>query len=192
MRKSKKVRDRLTIKAKKENYRARSVYKLFELNKKYNIIKKNDKVLDLGCYPGSWLQALLKLDAFAVGVDKKRIKNIENVKFILGDIYDESTINDIIKFGKYDVVISDLAPSTTGIKDIDQENSFLLVKEAFYIAKNVLKENGNFLCKVFQSEKINELINEMKKSFRFVKASKPEASKKRSKEIYIVALGFKG
>ena len=187
----KKIRDKLTVKAKKNNYRARSVYKLFELNKKYNIIKKNDKVLDLGCYPGSWLQAVKTFGASAIGVDKKEIAPIEDVKFILGNIYDEKTIKEIIRFGDYDVVISDLAPSTTGIIDVDQEKSFILTKRALEIAREVLKENGNFLCKVFQSERINELVNEMKKQFRFVKVNKPSASKKRSKEVYIVALGFK-
>lgn len=183
--------DKLTKKARKEGFRARSVYKLLQLSKKYRIIEKRNKILDLGSYPGSWLQVIIELGAHAVGVDMSKVDNIKGVKFILGDAFNPGTIEKIKKHGPYDSVISDLAPSTTGIKDMDQENSYLLAEQALSIAKEVLRKDGKFLCKVFQGEGTPTLIENVKKSFKFVKVSKPEASKKRSKEIYLVAIGFR-
>lgn len=191
MRKSRHRKDKFARKAKNEGFRARSVYKLLQLSKKYRIIEKRNKILDLGSYPGSWLQAIIELGAHAIGVDMRKVENIKDVKFIQGDAFNPGTVEKIKKHGPYDSVISDLAPSTTGIKDIDQENSYLLAEQALSIAKEVLRKDGKFLCKVFQGEGTPILIENIKKSFRFVKASKPEASKKRSKEMYIVAIGFK-
>ena len=184
--------DKFTLRSKQEGYLARSVYKLIFLNKKYRIIKKNDKVLDLGCYPGSWLQVTKQLKAHAYGVDKKQISNIPDVKFILGDVKDDKTIEKIKSLGKFDVVLSDLSPNTSGNKLVDQELSLELSQIAFDIVKDVLKQKGNFVCKIFQSKEFENFLNKVKKNFYFVKATKPEASKKGSKEMYVVALGYKG
>jgi 23S rRNA (uridine2552-2'-O)-methyltransferase len=183
--------DKFSLKSRQEGYLARSVYKLIFLNKKYRIIKKNDNVLDLGCFPGSWLQVINKVKVNAVGVDIKQISNIPNVKFILGNVREKETINKIRSYGKFDVVLSDLAPNTSGNKSLDQERSLELSEIAFNIAKDVLKHKGNFVCKIFQSKEFNEFLNKVKKNFYFVKSVKPEASKKESKEMYIVALGYK-
>ncbi len=183
--------DKFSLRSRQEGYLARSVYKLIFLNKKYRIIKKNDKVLDLGCFPGSWLQVINQLKAHVVGVDIKQISKIPNVKFILGDIKKEETINKIKFLGKFDVVLSDLAPNTSGDQLLDEERSYELSLNAFNIAKEVLKPKGNFVCKIFQGEKFNEFLNLVRKNFSFVKSTKPEASKKKSKEMYIVALGYK-
>lgn len=181
-------RDKWSKKAKKEGYLARSSYKLLQLNKKYRLIKKGDRVLDLGCSPGSWSQVCLQLGVDRVtGVDIKEAKvKAENFNFILQDIYDL----DVEKIGEFDVVLSDLAPSTSGIKDLDVEESIDLSNRAFEIAKNVLKPKGNFLVKVFQGKGFDELLKNIKKSFEFCKSSKPVASKSKSKEIYIVCKDF--
>ena len=110
-------------------------------------------------------------------------------KFILGDIYELRTLDRIREYGKYDVVLSDLAPKTTGIND--QELSFELSYRAFAIAKEVLKRNGNFVCKMFQGPDFNKFLQELRKNFNFVKSVKPEASKMKSKEMYIVCKGYK-
>jgi len=177
-------------KAKKEGYRARSVYKLFELNKKYNLIKNSDKVLDIGAAPGSWLQACSNLANFVLGVDIQEIKTLKanNVKTLKLDINNKDILDKIE--GKFNVVISDVAPKTSGIRDIDQDKSLQLSKRAFFIAKNNLFENGNFLCKIFQSAEVDKFINELRKYFKFVKTSKPVASRKHSKEIYIICKYF--
>ena len=183
------MKDKFTIRAQLEGYRARSVYKLIFMNKKYYLIKKNDLVLDLGAFPGSWMQVCLNLNAKVVGVDIKQIISMQGARFILGDIYDNRTLEKIQIHGKYDVVLSDLAPKTTGIND--QELSLDLSIRAFKIAKQVLKRNGNFVCKIFQGQGFREFLQELKKSFSFVKSIKPEASKKKSKEMYFVCKGYK-
>src|SRR3989344_2651243 len=179
-------KDKATIRAKREGYKARSVYKLFAINNKYRVIKQGDRVLDLGCWPGSWLQACLKFKADAVGIDLKEteIKNTETIK---ADVMEDS-IFDKIK-GKFDTVISDMAPSTSGRLELDNYKSAQLSERAFEIAKNVLKEKGNFLVKTFQSKYTDEVFDKIRKKFSFCKVYKPQASKKRSKEMYIVALG---
>ncbi len=183
------MRDKFTLKALDEGYRARSVYKLIFLNKKYNLIRSKDNVLDLGAWPGSWMQVCLDIGAGVVGVDMKQITSMQGGKFILGDIYDLKTLEKIKRYEKYDVILSDLAPKTTGIND--QELSFDLSEQALDIAREVLKENGNFVCKMFQGPNFSGFLKELKKSFSFVKSVKPEASKKKSKEMYFVCKGYK-
>ena len=183
------MKDSFTLRAQLEGYRARSVYKLIFLNKKYNLIKKNDFVLDLGCFPGSWMQFCLNLGANVTGVDIKQITSMKGGRFILGDIYEQKTLEKIQEHGKYDVVLSDLAPKTTGIND--QELSLDLNERAFEIIKMVLKRNGSFVCKIFQGQGFNEFLRELKKSFSFVKSVKPEASKMKSNEMYLICKGYK-
>lgn len=179
------MKDFYTKKSREEGYYARSVYKLKQINKKYNLIKKGDRVLDLGCSPGGWVQASLEIvgdQGFVVGVDVSPVKKIQskNFKFV------KSNIEEVKLEGIFDVILSDLAPKTTGIQDLDQERSYDLAKTALEIAKKNLKEGGNFLCKIFQGPRYQEFLNEAKKNFEFVKTVKPEASKKQSKEMYVV------
>lgn len=179
------MKDFYTRKSREEGYYARSVYKLKHINKKYDLIKKGDKVLDLGCSPGGWTQASLEIvgeKGFVVGIDiisPRKIKS-KNFKFIRSDVQ-EAEINE-----KFDVVLSDMAPKTTGIQDLDHERSYDLAKTALEISKKHLKEGGNFLCKIFQGKYYQEFLNEVKKNFEFVKTVKPEASKRGSKEMYVV------
>ena len=181
------MKDKYTIKAKKEGLRARSAYKLLQLNKKYQIIKLKDNVLDLGCWPGGWLVVSKRISKTGriVGVDLTKIKPVEGVEFIQGDI------NKIKIGGEFDVVLSDMAPKTTGIHVLDVEGSIDLARMALKFAQKHLKEGGNFLVKVFQGQGFDEYLKDVKKQFKFAKTTKPEASRKRSKEVYIVGFGFK-
>ena len=169
-------------KAKREGYLARSAYKLIELNKKYNLIKKDDIILDLGSSPGSWVQVCLELKAKrVVGVDLEQSKvDHENFEFINDGIENLK----IEEMGRFNVVLSDIAPKTSG--HMDSEKSIDLTRDAFNIAKKVLKNNGNFIAKVFQGSGFEELIREVRKEFDFFKISKPKASRKKSKEIYLI------
>ena len=185
------MKDKFTIKAKIEGYRARSIYKLSFINKKYNIIKKNQKILDLGCWPGSWMQYCTSQGAFVMGVDIKNINPINNTKFIHGDLKDIKTIEKIKQHRNFDVVLSDLSPNTSGKHILDHSKSIELNEIAFNISKELLKNGGAFVCKIFQGGEFNDFLNEIKLYFKFVKAIKPKVSKKKSREMYIVAIGYK-
>ncbi|MFH1392531.1 MAG: RlmE family RNA methyltransferase [bacterium] len=190
----KKWLDSFSIKAKKQGYPARSVFKLKQIDQKYKIIKTGNKILDLGASPGSWVLYASEIigkkgGITAVDINALKIKLLPNLKFIKHDIFNPEIFSLIQK--KFDVVLSDLSPSTSGIKDIDEQRSFELSKRALQIAKKFLKKDGNFVCKVFEGEKSNELFNQIKKCFDFSKRFRPTATRKRSKEIYIIARGFK-
>jgi 23S rRNA (uridine2552-2'-O)-methyltransferase len=174
-------------KAKREGYLARSAYKLLELNKKYNLIRKNSHVLDLGCSPGSWVQVSLKLGVSRVtGVDLNEAK-VESEEFEFR--HEDMNEIDIKKLGKFDVVLSDVAPSTSGYGDA--EESVELSEKAWKIAKKVLRNKGNFVCKVFQGKGFEEFTRDVRKRFEFFKIAKPSASRSKSKEMYVVGKGFK-
>lgn len=179
------MKDFYTRKSREEGYYARSVYKLKQINQKYNLIKRRDKVLDLGCSPGGWIQASLEIigpEGFVIGIDLSPVRKIEakNFRFIKSDII-EVKIEEI-----FDVVLSDMAPKTTGTRELDQERSYDLAKTALETAKKHLKEGGNFLCKIFQGPRYQEFLDEVKQSFEFIKTVKPEASKQQSKEMYVI------
>ena len=179
-------------KAKKEGFRARASFKLLQINKKYDLIKKNDSVLDLGCAPGSWMQAVKKIQngkGYILGIDIVPVKSIPDTDFILGDITKKETLKDVKQ--KFNVVLSDMAPKTSGKKDIDVELSIELSEKAFNTAKKYLKPKGNFLCKVFQGKGYEELLKKVKSQFEFAKTFIPPATRQGSKEVYIVAKGFK-
>ena len=178
------MKDKFAKRAKIEGYNARSVYKLRWLDDHYRLIKKGYSVLDLGSYPGSWLQYCLEITKHVVGVDLKEVK-IKNTVFF------KKNVKDLNLETKFDVILSDLSPKTTGIFKLDQENSIDLANEAFKIVKKNLENNGNFVCKVFNSELVEKFVKKLKKSFKLVKVTKPVGSKKRSKEIFIVCKGYK-
>lgn len=182
------MKDHYTIQAKREGLRARSAYKLLQLNAKYHFIKFGDDVLDLGCWPGGWLVASQRISkrGKVVGIDLTKIEPVPGADFILGDI------NSTRIEGKFDVVLSDMAPKTTGIIDLDVARSVGLALMALKTAKSSLKPSGNFLVKIFQGEGFDEFFGKVKKNFKFAKTTKPEASRKRSKEVYIIAFGFTG
>lgn len=179
--------------AKERGYPARSIYKLEEIDKKYKIFNKGDKVLDLGCYPGSWLMYISRVvgeEGMVVGVDIEEIKIPlrKNVSLIKSDI-----LNLEIKEIKsnYNSIVSDLAPRTSGIKSVDVAKSLELSQKALEVAKKGLLSGGNFVCKIFEGESVDDFIKNLSKHFQFCKKIKPQAVIKKSKEFYVVAKGFK-
>lgn len=181
-------KDHYYYKAQKEGYYARSAYKLIELQKKYHIIGQNSAVLDLGCSPGSWLQVAKKFTrGKVVGIDLTP-PQFRNAEFILGDVCDPAIIAALDR--QFDVVLSDLAPKTSGIVEKDSALSYDLSFTAFLLALKVLKHGGNFLVKMFQSNDTQRLVTEMKKHFSFVKQYVPKATRQRSREIYLIGLHF--
>ncbi len=180
------MKDKFTTKAFSEGYLARSIYKLKDIQKKYNLIKEKNKVLDLGAAPGSWSQFAKELGAEVTAVDINKIE-AKNTKIIKLDLFNNRIFKELDE--NYDLILSDLAPKTIGIQKLDNERSYDLSKRALEISKEKLKTNGKFLCKIFQSGFSEKFIKEVKKEFKIVKIIKPEASKKRSKEMYV--LGFK-
>jgi len=186
------MNDKFYTRAKEQGFRARSVFKLKDIIQKYNFVKRGDRVLDLGASPGSWMQYLSKFCSYVLGVDVSNVQPVPGAIFLQKSVLDEDII-DIIKQYKpqFDVVVSDMAPKTCGKIEIDQVRSYELCQRAFVIASEVLKPNGNFMCKIFQSADSNDLLRELREYFNLVKIVKPLASKKESKEIYFVCIGLK-
>ncbi|OGD30416.1 hypothetical protein A2833_03500 [Candidatus Azambacteria bacterium RIFCSPHIGHO2_01_FULL_44_55] len=190
--------DKWAKRAKEEGYLARSAYKLLALDREFHVFRRGDLVLDLGSAPGSWVQVALKKigeRGFVIGVDLEpaKVGTSVNFAFLRKDIYDadlESELKKIIK-KPFDAVLSDVAPNTTGQKDVDQWRSHELTLRVFGIVKNELKKNGTAVVKVFEGPDTPEIILLFKESFKRVSMVKPEASIKGSKEVYIVAKGFK-
>lgn len=188
--------DHLTLRAKAENYPARSVYKLEEIQNKFNIMRKNDQVLDLGCAPGSWLLYASKIvgnSGGICGVDLKEVDiklpgNVVAVKDNILNLEDDSFLD---KNRGFNVVLSDMAPATTGRKDVDAFKSFELCNMALTIADSFLVQNGNFVCKIFQGNEFNDFQKKVKSKFKECKIFKPDSCRKQSKEIYIIAKGRK-
>ena len=190
------VKDYFYHKAKKDKYPARSVYKLEEIDKKYRLIQKGIRVLDLGCSPGSWSKYCsnkIGEKGLVVGIDKEKTKVecLSNTVFIKGDILklDLYSVKQVSQ--EFNVVLSDLAPSTTGIKEVDQVRSLELAEAAYNIALKMLKANGHFVCKLFQGPDMNKLLNEMRNKFMWVKTTKPSSSRKESSEVYVIGYGRK-
>jgi 23S rRNA (uridine2552-2'-O)-methyltransferase len=186
-------RDKFFQKAKDEGYRARSAYKLDAIQKKFRLIHIGDKVLDLGAAPGSFMQLIGKIvgeEGLVVGIDLKPIKPFKhsNMKAFEGDIFDED-IYEKIGLSEFDVITSDLAPATTGIKSVDAGRSFQLNEQVLKVAENHLKKGGHVVMKAFPGADHSELIRLAKKQFKTVKPFKPEAVQKSSREVYLVGLG---
>jgi len=186
-------KDHYTDRAREENWLARSVYKLEEIDKKYRLIKQGSRILDLGCYPGSWTQYCLKRAGQGgkiTGIDLQRPARVSspNFRFIQADILElnpESISPDI---GEIDLVISDLAPQTTGNKFADTCGSMTLVEKALEIAVPVLKNGGHFICKVFEGEDFKPFKDKVSGYFDQTRILRPSAVRKRSREVYLIGL----
>jgi 23S rRNA (uridine2552-2'-O)-methyltransferase len=188
--------DHLTRRARSENYPARSVYKLEEIQNRFKVMKTDDQVLDLGCAPGSWMLYAAKQigkNGRVSGIDLKQIdiKLPANVSAIQDDILNLNNRFFISENNKFDVVLSDMAPATTGRKDVDALRSFELCNMALKVADDFLTANGNFVCKIFQGNDFNSFQKNVKSRFKNCKTFKPESCRKQSKEIYIIAKGRK-
>jgi len=180
--------------AKKEGYLSRAVYKLMEIQKSYSILGRGMKVLDLGAAPGSWLQftsSVVGENGYVVGIDLKPIEYPfpANVHVMQGDMRDPKFVESLAeRFSSFDVVMSDMAPDTIGNKHADSARSAYLVEQAFELAKKVLRPGGHFLAKIFQGEDTPKIIQIIRQHFQKVKVVKPMASRKESKEVYILAM----
>ena len=192
------VNDPYVRKAQIDGYRARAAYKLIELNDKDKLIRPGMLVMDLGSAPGSWSQIagrLVGVKGRVIASDILPMDSLEHVDFIQGDFTEESVFNQIMeKIGerRVDVVISDMAPNISGVDAVDQASSIYLVELALDMARRVLKPKGDFVAKVFQGEGSDDYIKEVKTSFEKVLIRKPDASRPRSREVYVVGKGFKG
>lgn len=175
--------------AKMEGYRARSAYKLLQINEKFHLIKKGDSVVDLGAAPGGWLQVAKELSGgTVVGVDLEKIAPIHGVLTFQADITKDETL-DLIKGaigGDADVVICDAAPNLSGAWDVDHSRSVDLARSALKIARRLLKPGGNFLVKVFQGDTFLNYLAEVKREFEKSQAHSPAASRKESAETYVI------
>ena len=189
--------DFYTKKAQKEGYPARSVYKLEEIQQKFNVIKRDFRVLDVGAAPGSWTMYIMKMlgdNGFLSAIDLKplviTIKK-PNFFFVQGDAFDQANIQMLAEKGPYNAVVSDAAPSTTGNKIVDTERSIQLIESIYNTALQVLTPGGNFVFKMFQGGKEKEILDDMKKHFNAVKILKPQASRTNSFETFVIGLGKK-
>ncbi len=191
-------RDYYYKKAKEENYRSRATYKLVQANTKYGFIQRNSVVVDLGAAPGGWIQAARKMtgkNGFVLGIDLKPIEPFtqEYVRTIIADFTEPDTVEQIRSFlpREADVVISDAAPNITGVWEVDHARQIDLATKALEIAQCVLKPGGNFFVKLFEGEMFNDYILTVKDLFDTVKIVKPEASRQKSSEMYLLSLGLK-
>ena len=187
---NKQRRDIYVRQSKVDGYRARSAYKLIEINEKFKIFKGGFSVIDIGAAPGSWSQYVIRnfKNVKLISIDLKKIEPIGNSVHIQGDFTEEKTqekIKENIK-DKVDIVMSDMAIDTTGIKNIDSIQTGELCKEAMFFAKDLLKENGYFISKIFMGGTFNEIVAVGKKYFKEVKIFKPKSSRKDSKESFII------
>ena len=187
---NKQKRDIYVRKSQVDGYRARSAYKLIEIQEKFKILKNGYSVIDLGASPGSWSQYVAKTvkSGRLVSVDLKVMEDIENTMQIKGDFTKKDT-QEIIRSNfnsKVNVVLSDMAVNTTGIKDIDAIYTGELCKEAMVFSKDILAKEGNFIAKIFLGTSFNEIVALAKTIFKEVKVFKPKSSRKESKESFII------
>ena len=187
---NKQSRDTYVRQSKVDGYRARSAYKLKEIDEKFKIFKGGMSVVDIGAAPGSWSQYVAKVvkSGKIISIDLKEMENIENTLQIQGDftlVDTQDQIKDYLK-KKPDVVMSDMAVNTTGIKNIDSIQTGELCKEAMVFSKDVISEKGFFISKIFMGSTFNEIVALGKKLFKEVKVFKPKSSRKDSKESFII------
>ena len=184
------VNDEFVKLANKENWRSRAVYKLKEIDEKYDLISSNSKILDLGSSPGGWSQYASRKhkNITITAVDLLKMENLENVNFVQSDIEDFS--KNYLKngcFDKIDLVMSDIAPNISGIDSADVPAMLSLAEIVTDIALGSLNESGNLLIKLFQGKGTDEYIKETKQFFKKVRIIKPKASRSNSREIYMLA-----
>jgi len=189
--------DHYVQRAWKDGYRSRASYKLLEIQEKDRLIKPGMTVLDLGSAPGGWCQVagrILGDRGRVVATDILPMDKLPDVTFVLGDLREESVLDDImaaLQDEPVDLVICDMAPNMSGNNAVDQPRAMYLCELALDMAVRVLKPNGAFLVKVFQGEGYEEYRKQIQQHFPVLKARKPEASRQRSREVYLVATGFR-
>lgn len=188
------LNDPYIAEAEKQGYRGRAAFKLKEIDEKIGILKPDIKVIDLGAAPGGWCQIATEKGCEVIAIDLLDMDEMPGVTFFKMDFMDDEA-PDVLKNalgGQADIVLSDMAPNTTGHKQTDHLRIMAIVEAAYYFAIEVLKPEGVFIAKVLQGGAQSELLKEMKQSFEVVKHIKPPASRKESAEQYVVATGYKG
>ena len=187
--------DQYVKRAQKEGWRSRSAFKLAELQDKYKLIKPGMCVVDLGSAPGGWSQLAVKLvgkNGSVIGLDILPMEPIEGVSFIQGDFTEDEPLQELentLAGRAVDLVLSDMAPNMSGMAATDQARSMYLVELAFEFAKEHLKLNGAFVVKIFQGEGFDDFVREVRTQFNKVLVRKPDASRPRSREVYLLAMG---
>ncbi len=190
------LNDHYLQKSRADNFRSRAAYKLEEIDQKYKMIKTGAKILDLGAAPGSWSQYAMRKTAGKariIAIDLLPIEPIDGVTIIQGDIRTPENQQKIIELasGKLDVILSDMAPDTTGVHYADTENSAILVHLALDMVEKLLKPGGCFVAKVFEGSEYHALLQRARKLFDFAKSFNPKASLNRSRELFLIAQNFK-
>jgi len=187
---NKQRRDTYVRQSKVDGYRARSAYKLIEIDEKFKVFKGGICVIDIGAAPGSWSQYASKVvrNGKIISIDLKKMEMIKNTTQIMGDFTETNIQNKIKTYLKKgaDVIMSDMAVNTTGIKDIDAIQTGELCKEAMIFSRDVMSEKGFFISKIFMGRTFNEIVALGKKTFKEVKVFKPKSSRKDSKESFII------
>jgi 23S rRNA (uridine2552-2'-O)-methyltransferase len=192
------VSDPFVKKAQLEGYRSRSAYKLTELNEKDRLIRPGMRIMDLGSAPGGWSQVAGKLvgaKGRVLATDILPMQPIENVDFVQGDFTDQAVVAQLLEWlggGKFDLIVSDIAPNITGIDSADQASSMYFLELALDSVRQTLKPGATFVAKMFQGSGSDQYVKELRTSFEKVLIRKPAASRAQSREVYIVAKGFKG
>ncbi|MGW8195332.1 MAG: SAM-dependent methyltransferase [Desulforhopalus sp.] len=192
-----KINDYYSKKAKKNKYPARSIYKLEEVQQKYNVLHRGDSVLDLGCFPGSWslyASEVVGPKGIVVGVDLQQADQANRpggapIHWLCHDILEPDFIVQVRKIRPaFRVIISDLAPKTTGNKWADAQQSLRLVRETLNLAEVLLLNKGHYICKVFQGEDFPEFVEQVRKRFNMAKVLKPKSSRTESREVFVLGM----
>jgi 23S rRNA (uridine2552-2'-O)-methyltransferase len=193
-----KVKDFYFHQAKKDHFLARSVYKLEEIDLRYKILKPGQRVVDLGYHPGSWIQytsKIIGLQGSVVGIDIRPLNNdlsvLPNVKVLEYDAFNVASVQDLGETEPFDVLLSDMAPNTTGNKTVDQLRSLNLVEKIFEIMPVFLKPQGSTIIKVFESHQAQLFLKEELKRFKESHYLRPKSTRTTSKEFFVIAKGFK-
>ncbi|MCG7497561.1 23S rRNA (uridine(2552)-2'-O)-methyltransferase RlmE [Vibrio sp. Of7-15] len=189
--------DKYVLEAQKRGYRSRAIFKIEEIQNKDKLIKPGMTVVDLGAAPGGWSQYATKIvgdEGQIIACDILPMDPIAGVSFLQGDFREEAVLDALlerIQPDMVDVVMSDMAPNMSGNLSVDQPRAMYLVELALDMCRQVLVPNGSFVVKVFQGESFEQYLQEVRKMFKVVKIRKPDSSRARSREVYIVATGYK-
>jgi 23S rRNA (uridine2552-2'-O)-methyltransferase len=192
------INDPFVKQAQRDGYRSRSAYKLIELNEKDRLIRPGMRILDLGSAPGGWSQVAGKLvgaKGRVLATDILPMDPITNVDFVQGDFTDERVVEQLLGWlegGRFDLIISDIAPNITGIDSADQASSMNFLELALDTVRKTLKPGATFAAKMFQGSGSDLYLKELRTSFEKVLIRKPAASRAQSREVYLVAKGLKG
>jgi len=195
---SRHLSDPFVKQAQKDGYRSRSAYKLVELNEKDKLIRPGMRILDLGSAPGGWSQVAGKIvgeKGRVLATDILPMEALKNVDFIQGDFTDDAIVEQLLGWlggGRFDLIVSDIAPNITGISSADQASSIYFLELALDTVRKTLKPGATFAAKMFQGSGSDEYLKELRTHFDKVTIRKPAASRKESREVYVVAKGFKG